>query len=367
LWRDAEARSVLLFANRITDEKNLEASLLRRVRGTDIWHIAYRMETDWRASYCFLPSYDNRKAADTLGFGQRAVRDALDNGLSDPRNPRQCQNRVLNTLSVVELPDAPPQPWAKPRPELALRGKVSSHKVDGYSVWLYEPPFANDAHNDAQQGDVGAMILFDGDVWVRGAMFPETLNNLIAEGRIPPIYALLVETPNIAARWDDLGKDSGIEYFVTNGLLEWARTHIHSHPYPITDNPDRLIIAGQSLGGLTALRTVLRLPNRIKNAIAQSSSLWRGDFMHILESPADSYLNGFDGRIYMEVGKQEWVLRPYHQKLAAMFSQSGLDYNYVEYNGGHDYVCWRGGIADGLCWIIDSWGRQDGVGGGKTK
>jgi enterochelin esterase family protein len=57
----------------------------------------------------------------------------------------------------------------------------------------------------------------------------------------------------------------------------------------------------------------------------------------------------------MEVGRQEWVLLPHHQQLARIFGDNGTDCRYVEYNGGHDYACWHGGIADGLCWIADGW------------
>jgi enterochelin esterase family protein len=30
----------------------------------------------------------------------------------------------------------------------------------------------------------------------------------------------------------------------------------------------------------------------------------------------------------------------------------GYDVRYEEYNGGHDYVCWRGSIADGLTYLL---------------
>ncbi|MDR1083118.1 MAG: DUF3327 domain-containing protein [Coriobacteriales bacterium] len=350
LWRDAEASSVLIFINRITDEKNLKDSLLRHISGTDVWYIAYHMESDWRASYCFLPCYGKDKVVDITGFQQSSIRQALDKGLVDPRNPEQCINRIRNTLSVVELKDAPPQPWLKARPEIAGRGVVSSHTVEGHLVWLYEPPFIDGACRE----NVSAIIVFDGDMWARGEMFPETLNNLISDGRIPPMYALLIESSDVATRWEELHEDAGIEYFIKNCLLSWARKH-----YPITSDPTRLIIAGQSLGGLTALWTALRLPDQIQNVIAQSSSLWRGSLMDTLEKPSNPYLRGFDGRIYMEVGRQEWVLRPYHQKLSKILERNNLDIKYVEYNGGHDYVCWRGGIADGLCWIADAWKERE--------
>ena len=41
--------------NRLTDERDLERSLMSHVSGTDIWHLSYQLDADWRASYCFCP------------------------------------------------------------------------------------------------------------------------------------------------------------------------------------------------------------------------------------------------------------------------------------------------------------------------
>jgi enterochelin esterase family protein len=349
LWRDRDARIVLLFANRITDEKNLRESLMRRIPDTDIWHITYRMERDWRASYCFIPCYDKKSVSDITGVHQVSIRKALDRGLADPRNSIVCKNRADNALSVVELPDAPPQPWLAARPQFTCRGNVTSHQLlDGHTVWVYEPPEAirsADANNEA----VPALIMFDGDMWMRTGRFHETLDNLIADGEIPPLYALLVETDDIAARWGELSEDSGVEDFVADNLLPWARGR-----WPITDDPARTIVAGQSLGALTALWMAAKRPDSAKNVIAQSASLWRGSLMERL-SGEESPLRDFTGRIYFECGKQEWVLLPLNRKLARLLKARGAMHRYVEYNGGHDYACWRGGIADGLRWITKGW------------
>jgi enterochelin esterase family protein len=347
LWRDRRARAVLLFANRITDEKNLKESLMTRIGHTDVWHITYRMETDWRASYCFIPCYDKKGLADITGVHQTSIRRALDRGLADVRNPLQCKNRAGNVLSVVELKDAPPQPWLGCRSHAAY-GNVSSHGLSsGHTVWVYEPPYA---HGEGDGQDAGVLVMFDGDMWMCTERFNETLDNLINAGRIPPLYALLVETDNIAARWDALSEESGVEGFVADNLLVWARKR-----WPITCDPSRTIVAGQSLGALSALWVAARRPESVGNVIAQSASLWRGSIMERPNNGRASCLGTFTGRLYLECGRQEWALLPLHKKFARMLAKDGCTYNYVEYNGGHDYACWRGGMADGLCWVTDGW------------
>jgi enterochelin esterase family protein len=356
LWRDDRACAVLLFANRVTDETDLSKSLMKRIPGTDIWHITYHMETDWRASYCILPCYNRGSVPNLTGTDQASVRKALDCGIADPRNPLRCQNRAGNFLSVVELADAPPQPWLSTRLQVTRHGTVSTHELAGeYRVWIYEPPAvpARTRRKWAEGDGVPALIMFDGDMWMRTERFYKTLDNLISEGRIPPLYALLVETGDITKRWERLSELSGIEDFIIDELLVWARKR-----YPITSDPDRLVIAGQSLGGLTALLVAAKRPTSIRNVIAQSASLWRGSFMEQMTGP-EGLLRDFTARVYLEVGRQEHVLLPYSCDFAKMLELRGIDCNYVEYNGGHDYVCWRGGIVDGLCWVVDGWMSDD--------
>jgi enterochelin esterase family protein len=348
LWRDDKARAVLLFANRITDEKNLAESLMKRIPGTDVWHITYRMEVDWRASYCFIPCYDKKSVSDITGVQQVSIRKTLDRGMADPNNPLHCQNRAGTTLSVVELEDAPPQPWLGTHRQVVKRGNVTSHRLaDGHTVWVYEPHAAS---TTLGRQNNGALIMFDGDMWMCTERFHETLDNLIDAGRIPPLYAFLVETDNIEKRWQELNEDSGVEAFIAEDLLTWARER-----FPLSKDPSRIIIAGQSLGALSALWVALKYPKSVHNVIAQSASLWRGSLLERLSDAPSPLLHGLEGRIYLEVGRQEWTLLPLHRQLAGLLDANAVQHRYVEYNGGHDYACWRGSIANALCWITDNW------------
>jgi len=35
-----------------------------------------------------------------------------------------------------------------------------------------------------------------------------------------------------------------------------------------------------------------------------------------------------------------------------VLQEKGYPFSYVEFLGGHDFVCWRGSIADGLIYLI---------------
>jgi enterochelin esterase-like enzyme len=60
-------------------------------------------------------------------------------------------------------------------------------------------------------------------------------------------------------------------------------------------------------------------------------------------------------RFYMEVGLQEpaeMILPNRHLRDVLMLK--GYDISYTEFNGGHNYVCWRGSLADSLIKLISN-------------
>lgn len=331
LWRDPDAEEVLLFVNRLTDERRLDDSLMRRVPGTDVWHLSYRMGSDWRASYSFLPRYPGQTAPWRDDADQVVIRGALDRGRADPRNPRTNLNRSGVVQSVVEGPDAPAQSWLERRPDVP-RGTVGrSEGPGGRMLWTYLPPGNPD-------GPLPLLIALDGEVWIGPQDLPATLDNLVHDGRIPPLAAVLVDSGGRERRWADLDEDGRFEDYLAGELLDWARAGL-----PVTDDRSLTIVAGQSLGGLTALKTVLQHPDRIAAALSQSASLWQQDLAAAIEG---GDLAGV--RAYVEVGTQEWVLLQPNRDVAERLRDAGADVRFAPYNGGHDYACWRGGIADGL-------------------
>lgn len=330
-WRDADAERVLLFANRLTDETDLEASLLRHIAGTDIWHVSYELSTRWRASYAFIPQYPQQPLPWLGDDDQVAIRAALDRGVPDPLNRHTCRNRAGVPQSVVALPDAPVQPWLEPagRPEGTVR---EAGAPGGRRVWLYEPPGGGT--------DLPVVVALDGDVWTSTQSLSTTLDNLIAAGRIPPVCAVMLDAGDRSARWSELTAGGGIDDYIARELLPWARTQLD-----VTDDAQRVVVVGQSLGALTALRAGLRHPDVVGLVLAQSASLWADDLGELVSS-------GHAPRVYLEVGTMEWVLAEPHRRLAEAMADHGLDVHLAEYVGGHDYACWRGGVADGLTWLL---------------
>ncbi|WP_197021580.1 alpha/beta fold hydrolase [Cellulomonas sp. HZM] len=332
LWRDGDADQVLLFVNRLTDERDLAASLMRRVPGTDVWHLSYRMGPSWRASYAFLPHRSGEREPWRDASDQVAIRAALDHGCADPLNPEVSRNRAGVAQSVAALPSAPAQSWLRRRPG-AARGTVrEATEPGGRRVWLYEPPGLRAGER------VPLVVALDGEVWTGPQDLPATLDALLDDGAIRPLCAVLVDSGGRENRWAELDQRADLRDHLATDLLDWARSVL-----PVGPDRSDVTVVGQSLGALTALWALVRHPDRIGSVVSQSASLWQDEILTALPS-AD--LAGT--RAWVEVGRQEWVLQPRHPAAVGLLRDAGCDVAYTEFDGGHDYACWRGGIADAL-------------------
>ncbi|WP_069812388.1 enterochelin esterase [Streptomyces sp. TP-A0874] len=361
LWRGgAGTRAVLALPNKVADPRAPEANLLRPVPGTDVWHWSVRMRRDWRATYALCVDEGDGPdpagpAADRAAYWQWLRGQARPDPLSArPEFPRRWGGAPL---SVVTLPEAPEQSDWEPRPGVP-RGAVSVHTVRSRTlgnerrVWVYSPAGQAAARGPGSPGAAGTglpvLVLFDGEMWQPELSVSTLLDNLIADGRIPPLVALLPESVDNHTRWTELSCHAGFAVFLETELLPWA-----AERWPLSADPRRTVLGGQSLGGLTAAYTALRAPHRFGNVLAQSGSFWWPD------GPEAQWLTGAVEsrpapapeeavRFWLSAGEQEWVLLPANRRLGEVLRRKGYEVSYREFNGGHDYLCWRSELADAL-------------------
>nr|BFE87660.1 hypothetical protein GCM10020093_102610 [Planobispora longispora] len=182
LWR-GDAEDVLVMANKITDPGTLDAGLMERLDGTDVWHRTFRIRSGWRGSYRLAPRAAGTASAPVGGEAARR-RDAmiaagspapraaverwclgLTQAVADPLNPR-----TVGGHSVAELPDAPPQRWLAPGPH---RGRTDRHTIGGRTVWRHRP----------DRRPQGTVVLLDGESWLDD--LPVILGNLTEAGAVP--------------------------------------------------------------------------------------------------------------------------------------------------------------------------------------
>lgn len=346
LWRGA-AHNVLLFVNRLTDEKNLADSYMRRLPGTDTWYLTYRMDDDWRASYCFLPA-PTAAQAPWLQGSQVRLRQALDGGLPDPHNPVTCTNRRGFVQSVVSLPLAPAWPlgeWPVFADDAADAGRldaVADVETLGRQIWVYTPALIS----RSQSWPV--LLVLDGEVWLKRHHLHLALAQLMDAGLIAPAYMVFIDSGGTEQRWQELGdSESDFGGYLSGQLLNWLKAH-----YAISPNPADRVVIGQSLGALTVLRTLVAYPQLIGAGISQSASLWQEVLFSELNALDATAMPLAGTRAWIEVGSQEWILAPLQPKAVRQLRQAGMQVKDVVYNGGHDYACWRINLASALMHLL---------------
>ena len=348
LYHNEQAEQVLMFINRLTDEKNLDRSLMSRIEGTGWWQLSMQMETTWRASYNFLPALPGERPAWLGDDDQVRLRAALDSGEGDPLNPETVCNRIGRCMGVVQLEDAPVQEFLLTQAEIdALPAPEWMQTSDGHQYVLGR---VGDPAPDAP-----LFIQFDGEMWFSQGM-EQTLNRAHEAGHIPAMHVFFLHSGGRENRWKELNGDNPIADY----LVEIAFPHLEA-VHGIKTDPRNIVINGQSLGGLSSLLAVLSRPEAFGGAIAQSSSLWQPQVMDRLDELEAAGEIDRLRHLYLEieVGEQEWILVPPHRELKARLEKLGLENAHcTTFNGGHDYACWRGAIVPALERIIDAHQRN---------
>jgi enterochelin esterase family protein len=361
LWRAVEpVDHVLLFGG--PAHWDMVSNRMLHLPDTDLWYLTYRVRNDLRTTYRFSPNDSLVPFVEVKDWKDWAAR--LATWRPDPLNPRifvfpkdeEDPNGFEQVTSAIELPDAPPQPWSDSRPGVPA-GRVELHRMrsdilsNERRVWVYTPPGYR-----ADGEPYGLLVLFDGWACIHLLPVAKVLDNLLAESRIPPLVAVMPDNPDREARNRELPCHPPFADFLVRELLPWARARYH-----IADDPSRTIVGGASYGGLAAAFAGLRHPEVFGNILSQSGSFWwkpDGDEEHewltrqFVVSPA------LPLRFYLDVGLLENTYddgpsqRCANRHMRDVLRAKGYPVHYVEYNGGHEYIWWRGTLADGLLALV---------------
>jgi enterochelin esterase family protein len=258
------------------------------------------------------------------------------------------------TVSLAELPAAPPQPWLAQRPGVPA-GRVELHRLrdrrrgEERRVWVYTPP---DSPARAGGPPAGVLLLFDGWLYRHLVPTPTILDNLLAAGAVPPLVAVLVDTPQ-ATRSRDLRCEPRFADFVVEECLPWVRER-----YRVAAGPATTVVGGASYGGLAAGYLALRHPEVFGGMLAQSGSFYwpAGDDEYEWLARQLAARPRLPLRFALDVGRFDTTPRPVdcptillaNRHLRDVLRAKGYPVHYAEFAGGHDHLCWRGTLADAL-------------------
>lgn len=260
LWRGAQ-RNVRLVGGPSNDH-----DWLQRLPGTDIWFRSYRVPASLRLSYRLAPD-----VPDIDGPPSERRRALLATAQTDPLNPRSFPARPLdrfNGQSLLELPEAPTSPWLAERPGVP-RGTLQGHRLASQhlgnerDIHLYRSA----GWRDGAEGQA-LVVLFDADRYLEDIALPTILDNLVVEGRLPPVAAIFIANPSNETRSAELPPNPRMARFMAEELMPWARTQ------GLRAAAAQTVIAGASYGGLAAAWMGLRHPEWFGAVYSQSGSFW---------------------------------------------------------------------------------------------
>ncbi len=261
-------------------------------------------------------------------------------------------------LSVLSLPGAPPQPYvtannAVPHGKLTPTSLESATLKEERPFSVYTPPWY-----DATAA-AALLIVFDGETYDGGPgsliPTPTILDNLIAAKKIGPTVAVFVN--NVGHRSLDLGGSAPFADFLALELIPWVRAN-----YRIKEGPSHVVLAGSSRGGVAASHCAFFHPDVVGNVLSQSGAFFvRNDDTNppawpiTLDSGDIVLLFRNSPRLpvkfYLEVGRFDSLVQ-LNREMRDVLLLKGYPVTYREFDGGHDYLAWRGSLADGLIALI---------------
>lgn len=374
LWRTPPGldtpEAVHLALNRITDKDQQARGMMLPIPGTDIWARTLILPPTLRASYCFNPV----AAGGQVRKGPPAhntYAGFLDTTATTA--PMVRGDQPGRGLSLLRGPGAPADPlW-----ETHRQGTPDAPPHRNYTVADLDFPDTAAAHPDAEltrgaylylpadTAACGLLTIFDAHVWFDRLHLPDILAAATADGVLPPLAVLGLANNSVPDRKATLGANPVFVREVAGRATDWARAQAKAAGVALSGPR---ILAGQSLGGLTALLAARELPQAWDHIIAQSPSLWwvpgenrfpahlgertidwiTGELAAAAAGAGSAEASGVRlPPIHLDVGLQEKLSVARMHMLAQV-----LDTPLHLYDGGHDYAWWRCALTTRLRAIL---------------
>ncbi|WP_282791424.1 alpha/beta hydrolase-fold protein [Streptomyces sp. CC224B] len=319
LWRGEAAPTVHF-------ESWSEPVPLRRWGAGDCWYATVRTPARLRVTYQFRV-------------------DGTDH--ADPFNPAGAGL----DRSVAATPDAPAQPhWplvgaddVLPLPETRVRW--NSARLGGRRTVRVHPA----------GGGGPVVLLLDGDDWLYLHPAVTAFDSAVAAGDMPPVTLVFLPA-----------KDREAEFTCRPELWEAVRDELLPlvAGTGVPADTERLVVAGQSLGGLSALYAALEFPELVSRVACQSGSFWWTPGAPRAKDPLGGPVGGavaarlrerpdLSGlRVAFDVGEHETRMLPHCELTEALTRQAGAAVRVSRSPSGHDRAGWRHALLRDVAWVL---------------
>jgi enterochelin esterase family protein len=278
-----------------------------------------------------------------------------------PGMPERDVDRFVASIGVAE--PYVPGPEAQPRPDVP-QGALTCHRLDDSRVYPgtgrdYQVYVAAACRRD----EPAALMVFQDGAQYLGpqALATTVLDNLVAEGSVPPLVAVFVEpgTPgpglpiyggegNRSVEYD--ATDAAYARFLVEELLP-AVAQVQS----ITDDPGRRALCGLSSGGQCAFAAAWHRPDAFRKVVSHCGSFvairggdgWPAAVRRDEARPLRVFLQ--TGARDLDIVFGDWVLA--NRALASALAYRGYDHRFVVGDGGHSLAHGGAMLPETLRWL----------------
>nr|AAB94505.1 ferric enterobactin esterase [Dickeya chrysanthemi] len=375
LWRDPDGderysaiRRCMPISTAWTDHHSTDPQSLERLPGTDVWHWSMAIEHDWRGTYSLIPIV----AAQLPVFSDDGqLRDEQQRewwcslfpcAIADPLNLYQSWGEQL---SAAHMPGGAVAAGlarggqrygvAPDAARLTVLDWKSEQLDNQRRIWLYTTGISDEP---AQRP---LCIVLDGQKWAEETPLFAALEAETAAGHLPPAVWLFIDAIDGETRCRELPCDAAFWLAVQDELLPHGRGSA-----PFSDDPDRTVVSGQSYGGLAALYAGLHWPQRFGRVLTQSGSFWWPNLQFITDFDQRDTLEpgvlvtevrqggqtAWPLVIFQEAGRREADIAFVNQQMHEALVAAGHQVHQRVYAGGHDTLCWRGGLIDAFRCVL---------------
>ncbi|MBF1995290.1 enterochelin esterase [Serratia symbiotica] len=372
-WRDPQGDEstspicrVYLDINGVTNHHSFSPASLERLPGSDIWTTSLQQANDWRGSYSLIPVNAAQLPPEPTGMPEQQREwwcSLFPFTLADPLNPYAPHGNARGMrLSGIHLPEALSQhDWrevdsgrAPERDEKHFRLEWKSARLGNQRrCWLWRP-------EGTEEMALPLVVVLDGQNWATQMSLLPVLEQQTRRAGLPAAVWLMIDAVDDATRSRELPCNADFWLAVQEELLPQARNLT-----PFTDDPALTVVAGQSYGGLSALYAGLYWPQRFGCVLTQSGSFWWPNMKFMTHYEArEQHEKGYltqqvsrrpgaaPLRIFQEAGLLEQDIHFVNQQMLQALLEAGHEVHYRSYHGGHDVLCWRGGLMDGVRWLL---------------
>ncbi|MEP0072688.1 MAG: enterochelin esterase [Marinomonas sp.] len=380
VWQDPQGNektsstvSVVLAVNSLTDHHSWEPVCLNRVVGTDVWFGQLTVNSKWRGSYSFIPLPANqlpefvKKQGDGTREAQRAWWiEVVENQIPDILNQSPTLISGWGESSALHLPHAPEEEGWKEWDQ----GALPLLSVDQIQSIHWHSLILNNQRDcqlfSTAKGDAPLVILLDGQKWGAASGTLSVLQDLTTKKQIAPAHYLLIPCVDGQTRWKELSCHLPFWQALIDELFPQVIQKLSDSNSDVTD----YLVAGQSLGGLSALFAGVSFPEYFSKVISLSGSFW-WPAVERMQSPkkielvgatlvpnslAEQIQNGLIDvqhlRVFMTVGTGEKDMCLYNDMTYQAIKEKGGNVYYETVFGGHDWLSWRSSLTNGLMHLL---------------